>query len=203
MKIKRFMALAVLTGAAIGAQAQELNLAGDASGLFNGSSTTYEGLLYVGSTFDVLTSSGFYALGGDPGTPNVDNLGSFSLSTSAFDYNSPPATFILDVFFTKPTGILGGGSTTFTADLVGQVINSNTGGVLIEFGSAPQMFTFSNSHQSGTFSLAVDSLSLYPGQTASLTGYGIANIQSVPEPGAVACMALGLIGTAFKRRWRR
>ncbi len=199
MIFRNYLLVTVLAGSALSVEAQEVNLAGDAMGLFNGSTTAYGGLSYLDSTFDVWTSLNFYALGGDPNTPNLDNLGSFTLSTSAFDYNNPPTTFTLYVTFTAPTGIAGSGTGTYTADLIGQVINSNTGGVFIDFGTAPLTFFFSNPSGSGTFSLAVDPLSLYPGQTASLTGYGYAH-EVVPAPAALACMGLGLAGAALRRR---
>src|SRR5207248_2260619 len=38
------------------------------------------GLTYLNSTFDVTTSGGFVAIGNAPGVPNVNNLGSFTLT---------------------------------------------------------------------------------------------------------------------------
>jgi|SRR5579862_4897153 len=202
MKYHSLLLVAVLGGSATLAQAQ-LEIAGTATGLFDGVSTSYGGLTYNGSTFDVFSSAGFYALGGNPGPTNVDNLGSFTLSTLPFDYDSPATTFTVDVTFTDPTGIAGGGSTTFTAPVTGQVVNSSTGGVTINFTSPPETFTFANPTDHGVFTLVVNPLSIYPGQTESLTGYGTASFTSVPAPGAIACMALGLIGTLVRRRVRR
>ncbi len=106
--IVKLAVLTVATGVASAAYADELNLQGNATGYFNaGPGTTYGGLSYLGSTFNVNTAGNFYALGGNAATPNLNNLGSMSLSGLPFDYNNPPATFTLDVTFTAPTGIAG------------------------------------------------------------------------------------------------
>jgi hypothetical protein len=204
MTIAKYFVICAVATLAAGAEAQTVEIAGDASGKFsNGSSVDYGGLFYLGSTFDVFTAGGFYALGGNAAIPNMDNLGSFTLSTSAFNYSSPPATFTEYITFTKPSTIVGGQNTTYIAPLTGQVIDSNTGGVFIDFGSSPHVFDFSTPGGKGVFTLSINPLSIYPGQTESLTGYGTAEIVPVPAPGAIACMACGLIGTWFRRRRRR
>ncbi len=199
--------LAVLvsgTGGAAFAFAQDINLQGDASAYFNaGPSTTYGGLSYLGSTFDVNTAGGFYALGGNAGTPNLNNLGSMTLSTQTFDYNNPPATFTLDVTFTAPTGIVGSNMATYTADLIGSVSAGNAGGVHIDFGNAPTQFNFTNSSGTGYFTLNVNPVSIHPGQTVAVSGYGKGQIQAVPEPTSLACIAMGLGGAFLRRRWTK
>jgi|SRR5579862_797861 len=201
MKYHCLAALVVFGGATL-AQAQ-LEIAGSASGLFDGVSTSYGGLTYSDSTFDVFPAFGFFAFGGNPGPPNFNNLGSFMLSPTAFDYSNPPTTFTLDVDFTTPTGIVTGQTTDYMASLTGHVIDSTTGGVFIDFGSTPQTFVFDTSSGHGMFTLAINPLAIYPGQNASLTGFGSAAFTSVPAPAAVACMSLGLIGALRRRRPRK
>ena len=67
------------------------------------------GLVYTNSTFDGTTSGGFLGIGNQPATPNIDNLGTFTLTGDASSYNSP---FTLRVTFILPTGIDGSNTTT-------------------------------------------------------------------------------------------
>jgi len=192
--------LALLTVGATSAFGQ-LNLQGSATGGFNGtSSTTYGGLSYTGSTFNVNTAGGFYGLGGNAGTINVNNLGSFSLSGAPASYSSPATSFTLDVVFLAPTGIAGDNSATYTAALQGDVTNTKSGGVYVQFDNSPRLFTYSNAAGSGSFTLSVNDLSLFPTQTTSVTGYGTGTFKSVPEPNSVAAIGMGLCGLLIRRR---
>jgi hypothetical protein len=56
-------------------------------------------LTYNNSTFNVTTAGGFVAIGNMVGTPNVDNLGSFTLTGSPFVYDGQH--FDLRVTFTR------------------------------------------------------------------------------------------------------
>jgi hypothetical protein len=194
--------LALLAVAATGAFGQEVGLSGTASGGFNGgSATTYGGLTYTGSTFNVTTSGGFYGLGGNPSaTLNVDNLGSFSLSGAPFNYTAPPTTFTLDVTFNAPTGITNGNNNTYTAQLIGNVASNHNGGVDISFSNNAKTFFFSDSQGTGAFDLNVNSLSVNPSQIASVTGFGTATVKAVPEPASMFCIATGLVGVVLRRR---
>jgi hypothetical protein len=200
-----FLKVSALVVAAVGASSafgDELNLQGYVTGHFNsGSSTTYGGLSYTGSTFNVTTAGNFYGLGGNAAPINVNNLGSFALNGSTFNYSSPATFFTLDVTFTQPTGVSGSNSAIYTAILQGDVVSKN-GGVYIQFDNSPRLFNFTNSTGTGSFDLSVNDLSLYPSQTSSVTGYGHGSMTPVPEPCSLAAIGMGL-GGFFVRRRRR
>jgi hypothetical protein len=191
--------LALLSAVATGAFAQEINLQGSAAGGFNGTSaTTLGGISYTGSTFNISTSGGFYALGGNPQTVNVNNLGSFSLTGAPQNYSGD--SFTLDVTFTQPTGIINGNTNSYTAQLFGQVSSNTNGGAYISFGNTPKLFTFSNAQGSGSFDLNVNNVSLSPNNVAAVTGYGTGNVKAVPEPASMFCIATGLVGIVLKKK---
>jgi hypothetical protein len=60
------------------------------------------GLTYLNSSFSVTTAGGFVGIGSPPANPNIDNLGSFTLTGTPFIYNGDP--FDLRVTFTAPPG---------------------------------------------------------------------------------------------------
>ena len=106
------------------AKADEVFFSGSTLGCFGAGCTpvatsTTLGLTYVNSTFSGTTAGGFLGIGNMPGTPNLDNLGSFILTNTPATYGG---TFTVMVTFADPQGIAGGGSGTFTATLIGQVI---------------------------------------------------------------------------------
>jgi hypothetical protein len=127
------------------AKADEVTLTGYTNGCFNCASPVNSaavvqqdsllgGLAYTNSTFTGTTANGFRAFGSVPapqGTQAVNNFGSFFLSSSLATYDGN--SFTLRVTFTAPTGIAGGGSTLFTATLMGTVMSDNQGGVFIDF----------------------------------------------------------------------
>ena len=117
------------------AKADEVLITGSTAGCFGaacapGASGTVLGLTYNSSTFNGTTAAGFLGLNTTASTPNVDNLGSFTLTTAPNTYNTP---FTLQVTFTAPQGISGSNIATFTATVTGTVISDTIGGVFIDF----------------------------------------------------------------------
>ncbi len=154
------------------------------------------GLLYTNSTFSVADAGGFAAIGNVAATPNVDNLGSFSLSGAAFTYTGN--AFDLRVSFTAPPGTAPG-SGVFTSVLTGMVTAIDNGGVFVDFNNTPQHFTFSGG---GSFDLSVNDVSVTAGNLVAVTGQ-ITSVTSVPEPETYAMMLAGLGVMGFVSRKRK
>ena len=157
---------------------------------------TVGGLTYTNSTFDVTTVGGLASIGNVVASPNVDNLGSFSLTGSQFNYS--PETFQLRVTFTAPPGTVPTTS-LFTADLTGQVLANNTGSLFIDFSDLPQHFTFDN----GSFDLYVNDVAITPGGSIPLSGRIVAQVTTVPEPETYALFMAGLAAVGFMARRRK
>ena len=203
------------------ALADEITIAGNTNGCFGAGctppstggaqqQTTLLGLTYQNSTFSGTSSNGFLAIGNTgrpPGTPNVDNLGSFTLSGQPAVYSGQ--NFTLRVTFTTPQGINGSNTTTFAAVLTGSVSANDTGGVFVDFDNTPRLFTFSfvdanGQTQTGSFSFHVNDVSVIAGGTIALSGNITGAQQSaIPEPATMILLGTGLAGVAAKIRKRR
>lgn len=178
--------VAILALAPQGARADEVSLAGITS------STSPSGITFAPGSFSGTTSGGF---------AGFSNMGSYTLSSTAGTYTND--TLALTVVFSLPTGIAGGGTSSFTANIFGNVNTNAQGGVDIVFTSPSQTFTFSNAGGSGSFTLNLNSVSLSPGGTTAVSGFVTGATYtpvSAPEPSSIVLLGVGLLLTPFLRR---
>jgi hypothetical protein len=134
------------------ALADEVLIAGYTNGCFNCASPpdtsasqtdTFAFLTYTSSTFSGTSGSGLLALNGPAASPNVNNLGSFTLGDAATVYQDQ--TFRLRVTFTAPQGMTGGSSRVFTANLIGELLPAKGPGIIVDFDQTPLTFAFTDS----------------------------------------------------------
>jgi hypothetical protein len=188
-------ALAMSLGAA--PSNAEVLFSGTATGCFGASCTptagnqALGGLTYSSSTFSQFTSNGFAGLGQLAGSPNVDNLGSFTLTPLPFNYGAAATPFELYVSFTTPTGVAN--PQTFTGTLSGSVSGTNAGGVTITWAPTNTTFAFDG----GVATLVVDNFSLNAPNGASATAPITGHITATPEPSTWAMMILGFLAVGF------
>jgi hypothetical protein len=186
-------AIAFFTLAQGVARADEVTITGSTTGVVSG----VPQLTFTGNAnFTGTTNLGIGSLSG----PN--SLGSFFLSTAPSQLVA--GSFTLNVTFTVPSGIAGGQGATYTATITGSVSpNINQGGVTIDFDNTPQVFTFNDGTNTGSFSLTVADLFVQSGQAANLTA-GITGAQNpIPEPATMLLLGTGLSGIAAGVRRRR
>jgi hypothetical protein len=172
----------------------EVVFQGSAAGCFGSpcTSATDVGLTYTGSTFSGTTVGNVLFVGTAASTPNVNNFGSFLLSTSGGNHDYTGDIFNLAVNFNLPLGTSPDPG-TFAVDLQGKITGNGTNGSLgITWLANTDTFTFDG----GTFTLKVNDLSISPGGNVPLTGT-LTAVSAVPEASTWAMMILGFIGVGF------
>lgn len=170
-------------------------------------SASFHGLTYRNSTFDVFSStptSGNAQIGDIVRSPNVDNLGSFTLTGAPWDYTGEH--FDLRVTFTLPTGtslVPGGGNTIVIQDnFTGDVTGTDNGGINIDFDNSHHVFNFTG----GSFDFFVNDVSLTAGSLElgrSVPVTGAINVLAVPEPETYVLFLAGLGAVGFVARRRK
>jgi hypothetical protein len=183
--------MVLLAIAQLPSRADEVTVSGSSTGTVVGVSQ----LAFTGNPFTATTALGVGSFSG------LNSLGSFFLNTDTLQ--SASGSFTLDLTLTAPTGITGGGATTFDATITGSVSpNIDQGGVFIDFTSPSQVFTFSNATATGSFSLTVADLFVQSGRSASITAGLTGQQTAIPEPGTLALLGVGIATAAVMVRRR-
>lgn len=198
------------------ARADEITIVGTTTGAF-GSGSTLNNLTYNPALINGATTNGILPLTAEPRTPNINNLGSFTLVGIPSDFNE--GLFGLTVQFASPGGIIVGNP----HEIAGSAFlfkGENAFGLLIDMDNVPQLFTFSDASGTGVFSLTVDDvffdfgaglaknnqerLGLVPTFVLPLTGtIRVVSFEPIPEPATLALLATGMAGVAAALRRRK
>ena len=201
------------------ASAQETTFIGFSNGCFGldcipaanpaATSDVLAGLTFTNSTFNVTTAGGFVSIGNGPGTPNVDNLGSFTLTGAPFTYTG--SHFDLLVTFTAPPSAVlttppagpTPNSVLIKDTLTGVVASTDNGGIFIDFDNTLKHFTFGSGATAGSFDFFVNDVSVTAGRTVAVSGTIVSAVSAIPEPETYALFLAGLGAIGFMTRRRR
>ena len=192
-------ALVIGTGVA---KADSMTFSGTTNGTFASTGTAaYQQLSFSNGSFNGQTSATGDVAFGQAANPN-GSFGNFTLGTATNNYNGQ--TFNLNILFANPGGINGGQNSSFTATTQGTVSSTTGGGVRITFAPSIQSYTFANGVSSGSFTLQLDSLSLFAGQTNAVSGFiQSTSVAATPEPNSLMLLGTGFVSAAGMLMRRR
>jgi hypothetical protein len=135
------------------------------------------------------------------------NLGTITWQKNATQIGNNE-NFYATVIFTLPTGIAGGQSALFSADITG-IVQSGPDDVAFNFNhnsNDPLVATFNNGSAIGSFNFYVDDVTVNGNSSATWTGHVVDASQSpihqdpppgqTPEPGTMVLMGSGLLTMA-------